>query len=258
MTTETALAPVTPEALPPAAPEVVVALSPEELPAAQAHLVEWCDAQMKALQTEIDELEEHRLIAVSNGWKLTSIANNRRRADARWTYFHKIKAALEAGYLIVPNMPVDLLAIRVQRDGPTWATRKRQSSGWKPQRFDVQAEVLPAGEGRYVDEGVPPQSAGYNRTNAKGEREWVDRWRPGPKYVEPDFPIRAVKPAVLSATQRAMALRIFDEIGMVQQDASARGRDPIMVGRIRSGTARDRTARVATFFLAWWLNPADL
>lgn len=256
MTSDTSLAPVAGPNAQLQETDIVVALSPEEMPAAQAHLVQWCDQQLAALSKEFEELEEHRLIAASNGWKLTSIASTARRAEQRLKYYRKVKAALAAGYLIVPNMPVDLLAIRVSRDGPLWRDRKTTSS-WKPQRFDVPAEILPLGEGRYVDEGVPPQDDSYfGPADAKGERHLIAKYRPGEEYVEPDFPIRAVKPVVLEATQRAMALRIFDEIGTVRQDAMARGRDPIMVGRIK--THGGQSPKVATFFLAWWLDPRDL
>jgi hypothetical protein len=255
--TDTALATAAESVDLPATTEVLVALSPDQLPAAQSQLVAWCDRQMAGIEKELQELEEHRLLAASNGWKMTSIANNARRADQRLRYYSAIKAALDAGYLIVPNMPVDLLAIRVKRDGPTWRALKGLSTSWKVPRFDVPCELLPVGQGRYVDEGVPAVDASYlGSPDAKGERHQVTRYKPSHEYVEPDFPVRAVKPAVLEATTRAMALRIFDEIGMVRQDATARGRDPIMVGRVRldGGNA----TKVATFFLAWWLNPADL
>lgn len=71
-------------------------------------------------------------------------------------------------------------------------------------------------------------------------------------YDAPDFPFLAVKPAVLAATQNAMALRVFDEIGTVQNSA---GRDPIIVGRLLDPRGN---GRVSTFFIAWWLNTADL
>jgi hypothetical protein len=247
---------VQPVEVPQPAPEVVVALSPDEMPAAQAHLMTWCKAQIAAIRTELTEIDEHAMIAANNGWKLTSVNSAARRAKSRLRYYANVMAALEAGYLIVPNMPVELLAIRVKRHGPKWAARKGAESGWKVPSFDMPCELLPAGEGRYVDEGVPPTDISHQKRLADGTFTTVTKFMPSGEYVEPDFPIRAVKPVVLKATQRAMAHKLFDEIGMVRQDAKARGKDPIMVGRIRTG--HGSSDRVATFFLAWWLNPADL
>lgn len=52
---------------------------------------------------------------------------------------------------------------------------------------------------------------------------------------------------------RAMALNVFDQLGVVRN--SVRSGDPIVVGQIldpRGG------GRMATFFVAWWLDTADL
>jgi hypothetical protein len=71
-------------------------------------------------------------------------------------------------------------------------------------------------------------------------------------YDEPDFPFALVKPAVLDATQRAMALKVFDTIGVVQNDS---GRDPIMVGQLLDPRGN---GRLVTFFIAWWLDTSTL
>ena len=77
-------------------------------------------------------------------------------------------------------------------------------------------------------------------------------------YDDPDFPVVLVKPVVLDATRRAMALRIFDRIGVV----TGRKQDPIVVGEIIDPRTNlrwsHRSQRRVTFFIAWWLNPDDL
>lgn len=244
-----------PPSTPPPAPDVVVALSPDQLPAAQAHLVTWCNQQIGTLTAELQDLDEHRLLAVANGWKLRSIPAQIQRAKARRRYYEKVKAALEAGYLVVPNMPVDLLAVRV-REGSAPAEGAFGSSTYRWNRFRTQPQVLPAGEGEYVDDEIGRTSETSRIPDGKGGEKVETTYYSAPSYDAPDFPIRFVKPVVLQATQQAMARRIFDEIGTVRQDARIAGKDPIMVGRIRSDNGRQ--PRIATFFLAWWLNPADL
>lgn len=238
-----------------APPQVVVALTPDELPGAQAHLVTWCDQQIATLTRELADLEEHRLIAVSNGWKLQSIPTQIQRANSRVRYYKKVKAALLAGYLVVPNMPVDVLAVRV-RAGRSPGEGALGTSTYRWETFRTRAHVLDVGEGEYVDEQVGRTKEVARIPDGKGGIKEETTYSSAPHYDAPDFPVRLVKPVVLQRAQQAMALRIFDEIGMVRQDSQTGGRDPIMVGRVRSDNGRQ--PRVATFFLAWWLNPADL
>jgi hypothetical protein len=73
------------------------------------------------------------------------------------------------------------------------------------------------------------------------------------------FPVQAVKPIVLDATQRALAMKIFDSIGVVQNGGAGgfvqRRGDPIVVGRLIDPRGN---GRMVTFFVAWWLNTKDL
>jgi hypothetical protein len=93
----------------------LIALSPADMVPAQADLIAWCDRKIQALQVEADELELQNNLAVANGWKTSVVVNNLNRTARRITYYGKMKAALQAGYLLVPNMPIDILAVRVKR-----------------------------------------------------------------------------------------------------------------------------------------------
>lgn len=227
----------------------LVALSPTDLAPVQSALTTWCARKCQALRLELTDLEEHMLIAVSNGWKLRGLQASIRRTEQRIVYYEKMQAAVAAGYLMVPNFPITVLAVRVERGSPREVVA---SSEWS-RAFDTVPELLPAGEGRYVDERMPHRDESFERKNEKGELTTVRRYVAS-DYDAPDFPFRAVKPAVLSVTQRAMAQRIFDRIGMVQ-NAPGTGRDPIMVGQLLDPRGHDRRA---TFFLAWWLDLASL
>ena len=225
----------------------LVALSPGEMPATQQALSDWCVHKRTALEQELKDLEEHWLIASANGWKLRGLQASIQRTKKRLVYYDKVKTAVESGYLIVPNFPVTVLAIRVDRPRQrrTVSTYERSSS------FDAKPALLPSGEGRYVDERLLVSDESYTEPDGKGGTKIVRKYVSG-DYDEPDFPFAAVKPAVLAATQRAMALRVFDQIGMVLNTG---GRDPIMVGRLLDPRGN---GRCSTFFIAWWLNTRDL
>jgi hypothetical protein len=76
-----------------------------------------------------------------------------------------------------------------------------------------------------------------------------------------DFPVALATPAVLDATQAAMAKNIFDEIGGLPGRRSRKG-DPIVVGRILRPTAAPITSwqlrPAVTFLIAWWVDTRQL
>lgn len=224
----------------------LVALSPGEMPATQAALSAWCIGKVKALEAELADLLDHHLIAANNGWKLAGLSSAITRAEKRITYYGKVKDAIEAGYLIVPNFPVTVLAVRVGR-----AKQPEAVGSYSGSVDTAKAQMLPSGEGRYVDDTLFTRDESHEEPDGKGGTRMVRRVVSG-DYDAPDFPFLAVKPAVLGATQNAMALRVFDEIGTVENRS---GRDPIIVGRLLDPRGN---GRLSTFFIAWWLNTADL
>lgn len=66
-------------------------------------------------------------------------------------------------------------------------------------------------------------------------------------------PLDVARPEVMDATRRAMALELFDQVGVARNNAAAG--DPIVCGVIRDPTRRGKQV---TFFVAWCLNPEDL
>lgn len=226
----------------------LVALTPADMVPAQAELLSWCDHKILAVKAELADLETNLELATEHGWKHRSVEAALNRTAKRIAYYEKIKAAVAAGYLIVPNFPIDVFAVRVQR------SKQREKTAEYEYRADyktARAELLPAGTGRYVDETLDTTDESYDRTKADGKTERVSLYRSG-DYDAVDFPVIAVKPAILQATQRAMAMRVFDEMGTVTNQA---GRDPIVVGRLRDPRGNNRCC---TFFVAWWLNTRDL
>jgi hypothetical protein len=225
----------------------LVALTPGDMQPAQEALAHWCDQKCEALNVELADLEEHALIASNNGWKLRGLQAAITRTQKRLVYYAKVKAAVAEGYLLVPNFPVRVLAVRVQRMKQRQTAAQYETSS----AFDTKPELLPAGEGRYVDERLFTSDQSHTEPDGKGGTKIVRRYV-SEDYDAPDFPFAAVKPAVLAATERAMAKQIFDTIGVVENSA---GRDPIMVGQLLDPRGNDRRT---TFFIAWWLNTEDL
>jgi hypothetical protein len=225
----------------------VLALTPAEMVPAQSALVAWCGRKIQALSDEADELELHHKLAMENGWKTSVVTASLNRTARRITYYTKMKAALEAGYLLVPNMPVDGLAVRVHSNAPR---RQESTSTWH--RFQSHPELLPAGVGRYVDEQPLERTYYKQETRADGKPVSVAHYVSAEHDDEVDFPIALTKPQVLDAVARAMALKVFDQIGRVQNSG---GRDPIYVGQLLDPR---HNRRLATFFLAWWVDTSTL
>lgn len=223
----------------------LLALTPTDMAGAQQDLLAWCDRKIDATRSELADMEANLELATEHGWKHASVQSALNRTTRRIAYFEKIKAAVQAGYLIVPNFPIDIFAVRVKREKQPARTHDSDWGG-----FRASAEMLPAGEGRYVDDSVKYLDQSHTEV-VDGKDKRIRRYVTD-EYDAVDFPVAVVKPAVMQATARAMALRIFDEMGTVTNTA---GRDPIVVGRLLDPRGN---RRCVTFFVAWWLDTADL
>jgi hypothetical protein len=233
-------------AAPPDPTDTLVALSPADMAVAQTDLATWCAHKIEAVKRELADLETNLELATEHGWKHESVEASLRRCRKRVDYYEKIRLAVEAGYVIVPNFPIDAFAVRVKRGSPRYAQATYEGSS----AFNSKAEQLPAGEGRYVDDRVFTRSVHYTE-EIQGKQVPKTQYL-ADSYDDVDFPVTLVKPAILQATGRAMALRLFDEMGTVSNQV---GRDPIVVGRLLDPRGN---RRCVTFFVAWWLDPETL
>jgi hypothetical protein len=232
--------PVLPE-LPPAP---LIALTPSEMSAAQTSLGEWCAAKIAAVSVELTDAQANLKSAKEHKWKSSGFQSLVQRTRSRLAFYEKVKAAVDVGYLVIPNFPIDAFAVRrrvvegVAPDGP--------GANWDSQVPNLDAQAMPLGEGNYMN----PEPYVYRKTigsNDKGED--IKRWF-AHSYQDIEFPVVIAKPHIIDATQKAMELRIFDRIGLVGP-ASTR-RDPIVVGQIFRKQGYQETT--LTFFIAWWLN----
>lgn len=239
-------------------PTSLVALSSADLPDTQQQIRQWCHTRIVQLGSELRDYRQNLRQAQQMHWKRSSWVRLVSRTKQQMLYYVKIKTAVAAGYVVIPNFPAEVMAVRVaERGGPGYAT------GSYPTRInEAKADLnLPPGDGRYVDEMLPTYDSSYNQTVQGKETKVPQVTRTGKYNPIPDFPLALVKPIVLEATQRAMALNIFDRIGLAHggsnMSKARRKSDPLVVGQILDPRDKYREKRV-TFFVAWWINVEDL
>jgi hypothetical protein len=220
----------------------LVALTQQDVAPAQMNLVAWCRGKLEALGLELREHRQNLRHAQQAKWATKPWTSQISKTKARMVYYAKIMAAVNAGYLIIPNFDLDVFAVRT--------TRRTPAQKWD--RTRAQPDLAPHGRGEYVDDIVFSDTVTTPATQNSREhsKELPTRF----DYV-PDIPLRGVKPIILDATRRAMALKIFDQIGVVKN----RKQDPIIVGQIiRPGGNDYHWKKTICFFVAWWLDPETL
>ena len=234
---------------------VVLARDPQEMRVSQGKLIEWFEARIGTAQAELKNAEENEALARARKWKTSGWTRQVSIARGRVVFYEKCKAALEAGYCIVPDFPTQIFAIRTRKAFP----RRNMTSqtGWVPRVTDQRSESAPIGEGRYVSPEAKVAGTSREVKEKVGDRTYErtkhTRW--ADEFDLPDFPMKLVHPHILDATGKAMALKIFDELGVLPARPQ-RNRDPIITGRI---VRREGPRTVAlSFLVAWWIDTRDL
>lgn len=220
---------------------VLAALSASEMAQTQQQLRGWCLSKLRSLAAEYREQRENFNVAKAAKWKTSAWENAMRKTKRKLVFYGKVFAAVKAGYVIVPNFDAEVMAVRVNRGSP------RHQTSYHPSNLRAQPDKSPAGTGVYVDDTLYPRDLSYreNVTGKPGETRLVQLFKGDDFDTDIDFPIAVVKPIVMDATQRAMGLRIFDEIAV----AGAPRKDPMVLGRVLG----DNHQKI-TFFIAWWLD----
>lgn len=227
----------------------VFARDPVEMAKSQVALVEWTEGKIKSLSADLLEATENFKIAKKNKWRSQPFARMVTKYRNGVVFYQKVRAALKAGYYIVPPFPVDIFAIRTDKKTPK---RNQQKSTWGwPNVPEQIAKKLPEGEGRYVSSIAEPNFDSMKVT--KDGKEVTQYYGWAEEFAEVDFPFHAAKPEVLNKTAEAMGLGVFDQLGVLPR-FTRRG-DPIVVGQILDYRP---TREPLTFFVAWWLNTEEL
>lgn len=236
--------------------ELLIASDPQELLQSQHKLIDEVGRKIELAKHEAKSSHDMMIQMREARLNVHEAKRLHTRATSRVTYLIKIKSALEAGYLMMPDMEGDIIAVRSNRSGPSPVARRAYKSSWKTTSVrsvpDEQSSFLPPGEGRYIS---PRQ--GISTTS----REIVDGSNKKTEYStraislrNPDgLNIQFIRPEVISRTAGAMTHRIFDEIVTVRPVSSIRrrSRDPIVLGRIIDKATR----RCCAFMIAWFVDP---
>lgn len=229
----------------------LVAFSPAELREAQDALTAWCAGRLAEVGAELAEAQERLAKLGRSTFRLAGFERAITGTRRKQAYYEKLSAAVSAGYLIIPNFPINAFAVRTTRRKPD----PGPGASWSSQVPNTTAMVLPAGEGRYVNPEPLVRNLKREELDPQTKQtKTINQWVASAFQDGIDFPVIAVKARVLEAAQRALALKIFDEVGLV---GAAPKKDPIIVGRIYR--RQDRwSPEFVTFFIAWWLNTRAL
>ncbi len=231
----------------------VIAKSPSEMEAAQRSLILWAARKIQFQKQEIAEAEEQLRIAKERKWETAAWRKEVTKRENQANYFRKIKAALEAGYYIVPPFPIDIFAIRTDRKAP------RHMTGESRDNHDQLPSVLPIGEGRYVD--PKPTRESYVEVEKRQDyktNQMVDKnitYYHATGFEDVTFPFKLARAEVKEAAINAMGLKIFDTLGVLPR---TRKPDPVVCGQIYVPNKKlwrhYEVNEAVTFFVAWWLD----
>lgn len=224
----------------------VIALTGQQMAEQQTALVQWAEQRIAAVDVELADAQ-----SVAAALQRARMPHGRANAGVnaakrRRTFYEKVKAALEAGYQIIPPFDLQLFAIRTDRN---FAPDDRGDSRWAREQGP---RLLPQGEGRYVHpQPVRREIDTIKRKGSDGVERSVTIYENDSEWKDAELPIRALKPQVIDAVGKAMELELFDALGIAP---AYRAADPIIAGRILHPNGH----KALTFMVAWWLDRADL
>lgn len=225
----------------------LVARNPVEMQASQSNLAAWLRAKIAEIGAEMQEYQDALEHATKNKWNKRGLQKAVSNAFYRQQFYEKTLAAVEAGFTIIPEFPIDIFAVRVEREGPKGS--RREARYGKATAAVETADILPQGAGNYVS--PTPKAIHWKEQRGEGEKAYsVDIV--SPTALQPvEFPIRTARAEIMSTTAEAMALRVFDEIGICPP---RRQPDPLIIGRI----CMPNSTKSVNFLIAWSLNLNEL
>lgn len=232
-----------------ARPHEVIALNQPQLVAAHAQMLAWVETARTQTFTELDEERTNLATATERKWATEPFKKRVARLTKRVEFFDKIEAALREGYVLVPNFPMTVFAIRTDARAPKGGIEEGR---WN--QFVQRAQILPEGHGRYVDPRpkVMTQESQVPDGNG-GKKTAVSQW-PAEEFDAVTFPLAMARPLLMTRAGETMARKIFDEVGIVTDSGGPRP-DPILVGRILNP---NRGRPPVSFFLGWSFDPSRL
>ena len=226
----------------------LVALDPHQMSQAQGGLIEWCGKKLDACKSEL--IQAHGIVDALRKGSMSD-ARGRRLVTSihkRIAFYEKIKAALEAGYYILPPIPHQTFAIRSARELPP--PNRKTGNTWKAD--EPTPPVLPVGEGENRNATVERECVDSYEVKEKDGKEVTKYIYENTAWKDIEFPFFPVKPEIIEATSKALSKKIFDWLGVAPQ---YRATDPMVIGCIKH---YKQYAQPLHFFVAWWLDTDTL
>lgn len=229
----------------------------DEMAQCQNAMVQWARSKVAELAHQWQELKTAYEYAVKQKWRNDTLKRHAGIAEKRLDFYKRMLTALEHGYQIVPSFPITAFAIRTEKTKPL----KMATFSWS-KLHTQQPECVEAGEGEYKNPfPVVHQRTIEKATATTGEK--CEYWAHSFKDVE--FPLSMSKPKIMEATTRAMALKIFDDIGILPGYAPNEGTkpprgDPLIIARLKDPRAAGpyNAPRYISFIVAWHLDTKTL
>lgn len=228
---------------------LLLATDPQGMAEAQGHLREWFHKKILSLGEDLHEVQAAVDKAKKNKWPMATLRNQLSRISREIVFYHKAQTAVEAGYFLIPNFPIDVFAVRKAKEIPPPNGGKNR---WE--EGVIKPEKLPQGEGKYVS-GVATRSIVdvVKEVDSKGTVT-THNWFENTELRDVSFPVVAMKAEVMMEMEKAFALKLFDDIGICPP---TRRPDPMIIGRIHAPKT-GYTEKTMSFLICWFLDPKTL
>lgn len=222
----------------------LVARDKQEMAQANLQLASWLGGKLASIRGNEKELEEAVEHARMRKWATKPLKNQLSLVRRSAIYYLKLKAAVEAGYTLVPlPWQNEEFAIRVKRKN---AMKRTDTSNWAggvtiPEQ---KTDSPPLGEGRWVS---PQSEGGYWEEKREKDGKMVPLYlADSTDFTEVAFPLMAAKPELMNATAEAMVHKMFDKIVV---SPGLRGKDPLILGVVNGPGTKEQA-----FLIAWYLD----
>lgn len=231
------------------APTYSVANDPAELADLQNSLTPWAKAKLEEVRLEHSELSQAIEHAKKCKWNWRAMGNAAASAISRITFYEKVVAALEAGYMLFPPVPnADVIALRCP-SSQLINKFVEQNANWSSPSQTVTNEPLPAGKGTYLNPVTHWKTIRkWKDDKGKEIKEWMAL-----QLGKPEFPLLMAKPQVVEAVNAAMEMKVFDDIRMFPFERRGKG-DPCILGSIVDKATKKRHY----FLISWRIDAKDI
>ena len=196
---------------------------PEEMTRAQQSMIGWFEYKAAQIKAEAKDLQEAYKIARRCKWRSSALKRQAEIAEKRAHFYLKITEALRQGYTLIPNFPVQIFAIRTDAKNP-----RAEISYSRWDNREQKAKPLEIGSGQYKNPLPVLDQSDVAATENGKEVIKTEHWA-SDFQDEIEFPVTLAKPQIMAATERAMALKLFDSFGVFP---NSRKDDPVITARI--------------------------